>query len=42
VLFATGAIAQGQVKDMPEPAAIPADQFAKLHTLIKPQPGERP
>jgi hypothetical protein len=23
-----------------EPPAIPADQFAKLHALIKPQPGE--
>jgi hypothetical protein len=28
---------QGQA---PEPAAIPADQFVKLHTLIKPQSGE--
>ncbi len=37
LLLAAGATAQGQPK---EPAAIPADQFAKLHTLIKPQPGE--
>ena len=31
---------QTQVKDLPEPAAIPTDQFVKLHTLIKPQTGE--
>jgi hypothetical protein len=24
----------------PEPPAIPADQFVKLHVLIRPQPGE--
>jgi hypothetical protein len=29
-----------QDKDLPEPAAIPTEQFVKLHTLIKPQPGE--
>ena len=32
-----------QAKSQPperEPKAIPADQFVKLHTLIKPQPGE--
>ena len=32
--------APAQVKDLPEPAAIPVDQFVKLHTLIKPQAGE--
>jgi hypothetical protein len=34
---------QKQAKAQPpgrEPAAIPADQFVKLFTLIKPQPGE--
>ena len=29
-----------QDKNVIEPAAITADQFGKLHTLIKPQPGE--
>jgi hypothetical protein len=29
-----------QAKSVPEPTAIPAEQFAKLHQLIKPQPGE--
>ena len=29
-----------QDKNLPEPPAIPADQFLKLHALIKPQPGE--
>lgn len=39
VLLPVGALAQ--VKDAAtEPAAIPADQFVKLHTLIKPHPGE--
>jgi hypothetical protein len=38
VLLPVAALAQ--VKDRPRPAAIPADQFAKLHRLIKPQPGE--
>ena len=32
--------AGAKVKHRSEPAAIPADQFVKLHTLIKPQPGE--
>ena len=27
-------------KPLPEPREIPAEQFAKLHKLIKPQPGE--
>lgn len=47
VLLAFGALALGQpgepvkpVKGVPEPAAIPVDQFVQLHTLIKPQPGE--
>lgn len=43
LLFAVGP-AQAQptatAKDVPEPAPILADQFIKLHTLIKPQPGE--
>jgi hypothetical protein len=34
------AVAETPVKERIEPAAIPADQFAKLHALIKPQPGE--
>lgn len=29
-----------QEKNVPEPAEIPAQQFVKLHALIKPQPGE--
>ena len=32
--------ALAQATDLTEPAAIPADQFVKLHALIKPQPGE--
>jgi hypothetical protein len=28
------------IKAPPEPAAIKAEQFGKLHALIKPQPGE--
>ena len=43
LLFAVGP-AQGQptarAKDAPDPAPILAGQFIKLHTLIKPQPGE--
>lgn len=38
VVLPVGVLAQ--VKDLTEPAAIPADQFVKLHSLIKPQPGE--
>jgi hypothetical protein len=34
----TAALAQD--KQLPEPAAIPADQFGRLVALIKPQPGE--
>ena len=44
LLIALGGLAQGQrtepARESPEPAALPADQFVKLHTLIKPQPGE--
>ena len=44
LLLALGSLAQaqaaGQVNDVPEPAAIPTAQFGKLHTLIRPQPGE--
>lgn len=32
--------ASAQGKGPIEPAAIPPERFAKLHTLIKPQPGE--
>ena len=39
VLLAPAGI-HAQEKDPPEPAAIPVERFAKLHTLIKPQPGE--
>jgi hypothetical protein len=38
VLLPVGALSRA--KDPPEPEAIPVDQFVKLHTLIKPQPGE--
>ena len=38
ILFPVGVVAQD--KKSIEPPAIPADQFGKLHTLIKPQPGE--
>lgn len=36
--LALGDLARAQEKI--EPATIPADQFARLHTLIKPRPGE--
>jgi len=29
-----------QDKNLPEPLVIPEDQFARLHTMIKPQVGE--
>jgi hypothetical protein len=44
VLFALGNLVQGQqgepIQNALEPAAIPPEQFTKLHRLIKPQPGE--
>lgn len=40
VLLAAGAVHGQPVKEPPEPVAIPAEQFAKLSALIKPQPGE--
>ncbi len=38
VLAPFGLLAQD--KNLPTPAVIPTDQFVKLNTLIKPQPGE--
>lgn len=41
VLLAIAGVAKGQaIKESTEPAAISANQFVKLHALIKPQPGE--
>ena len=40
LLLAGSGLSQERADTPPEPAAIPADQFVKLHTLIKPQPGE--
>lgn len=38
LLLPVGALAQD--KNLAEPAAIPEEQFARLHALIKPQAGE--
>jgi hypothetical protein len=43
--LAVAGLAQEEAKARPtkrEPVAIAADQFVRLHTLIKPQPGARP
>jgi hypothetical protein len=43
ISLAVAGLAQAQRDAQPshlEPAAIPVEQFVKLHTLIKPQPGE--
>jgi len=36
----TGSIAIAQDKAQTEPPAIPVEQFAKLHLMVKPQAGE--